>query len=99
MIMRVEFAHVYLRLARRDVELGRGALCGLGGDVVLLLVTGQSAWVRLPLGQRIRVRLYWRWNDLPTMKLTLGNAEHIRGAVATSKSMPLRYARRDKTTI
>lgn len=50
MIIRVEFAPVYLHLARRDVGLDRGALCGLEGDVVLLLVTGRSAWVRLPLG-------------------------------------------------
>jgi hypothetical protein len=54
--MRVKFAHVYLRLARRDVEPDRGALYDLGGDAVLLLVRGHSAWVRLPLGQRIRVR-------------------------------------------
>jgi hypothetical protein len=56
MITTVEFAPVYLHPARRDVELDRGALCGLGGDVVLLLVIGHSAWVRLPLGRRIRIR-------------------------------------------
>ena len=38
-----------LRLAHHDAGLDRGALCGLAGDVVLVLVIGRSAWVRLPL--------------------------------------------------
>lgn len=37
--------------------------------------------------------------DEPTRNRTLGNRAHTRGAVATRRSMPLRYARRDITTI
>ena len=35
----------------------------------------------------------------PTIKLTFGKAAHMRGAVATRRSMPLRYAKREMTTM
>lgn len=35
----------------------------------------------------------------PMMNRTLGNAAQIRGAVATRRSIPLRYASRERTTM
>ena len=73
---------------------------GLEGDAFHAFVVVRRALDRPRLWLAV-VNVTKAMNDenSPTRNFTLGNAAQIRGAVATRRSMPLRYARRERTTI
>lgn len=88
-----------LRRGRPLDELDREVLYGLEGGVFRAFGGGRLTWDR----PRLFASLSELWDMVgsysPTTKLTFGNKAQIRGAVATRRSMPLRYARRERTTI
>ena len=86
-------------LEHRCVAQDREARCGLAGDVSPASEVDRSFWARRRLGDREFRCLYASQQDVPTTNRTFGNSAQIRGAVATSRSMSLRYAKRPTTTM
>ena len=99
---RVYFDEKNKHCGHRYAEHHQEVLFDLEAGFSRAFEASQSTWAHHHLNVRFRsepLMVSELCRHLPTINRTLGNILHIRGAVATSKSIPFRYASRESTTM